>query len=197
MVGQYETIGGPIAWESSPDGLVITRKRGPVRLRWQEISRAGLVSFDRPEVPSDSAAQAVPGLDRVFRLNTRLAGEYRGLVMARGPSTFSAVRVPIPTGEPEAVALVEEVRRHLGDRWAGELPMARHGQALGMGNPWWYYPLLILGLAVFGLVILLAAGAFQALATGSVADVPPPAWFALLAWLVITGVILFLYRKWT
>lgn len=197
MAGQYETIAGTVTWESSAEGLVITRKRGPVRLRWQEISRAGLVSFDRPNAPPNSATQTVPGLDRLFNLNTRLAGEYRGLVLARGTSTFSAVRVPIPTGEPQAIALIEEVRRHLGERWAGELSMARHSRALGMGNPWWYYPLLFLGLALFGLVILLAAGAFQALASGSVADVPPLAWLALLAWLVMTGLILFLYRKWT
>ena len=197
MGGQYQTIGGTVTWESSPDGLLITRSRGPVRLRWQEISRAGLVSFDRPHTPPDFPAQTLPGLGQLFNLNTRLASEYRGLVLARGASTFSAVRVPIPMDEPEAVALVEEVRRHLGERWAGELPLARHGRALGMGNPWWYYPLLILGLAVFGLVILLAAGAFPALAAGSIAEVPPLAWVALLGWLVMTSVILFLYRKWT
>lgn len=197
MVGEYDTIAGTVTWESGADGLLITRTRRVVRLRWQEISRAGLVSFDRPNPPPDFPAQTLPGLGGLFTLNTRLAGEYRQLVLARGKSAFSAVRVPIPTAEPQAAALVEEVRRHLGGRWAGELPMARHSQALGMGNPWWYYPLLFLGLTVFGLAILLAAGAFPAIASGSVADVPLLAWLALLVWLLMTGVILFLYRKWT
>jgi hypothetical protein len=44
--------------------------------------------------------------------------------------------------------------------------------------------------------VLLAAGAFEALATGSLADVPLIAWLALLGWLVIVGAILFLYRRW-
>lgn len=197
MDGEFGTIAGIVTWESDADGLLIIRKRGPLRLRWQEISRAGLVSFDRPHPPPDFPAQTLPGLGQLFTLNARLANEYRQLVLARGPSAFSAVRVPIPTGEPEAAALVEEVRHRLADRWAGELPMAHHSRAMGMGNPWWYYPLLLAGLAVFGLAIVLAAGAFPAITGGSLAEVPPLAWLALLAWLLITGMLIYLYRKWT
>lgn len=185
-----------VSWEADQDGIRIIRRRRIMLLRWQEISRAGLVSFSPPNLPPDFPAQAMPGLNRVFDLNQRLAGQYAQLVLARGKSVFRAVRVPIPADQPAAAALVDEVCLHLAGRWIGRVPMEKQRQALGLSNPWWYYPVLIAGLAVFGLIVLLAAGAFEALATGSLADVPLIAWLALLGWLVIVGAILFLYRRW-
>lgn len=59
----------------------------------------------------------------------------------------------------------------------------------------WFYPLFGLGFVAFGLTILLAIGAFEALSGGQVAGVPPLAWVALLFWVVLASGILLLYRR--
>jgi hypothetical protein len=194
-VNQFSTVAGNVCWEADADGLTIRVRNRSRKLRWREVTAAGLVQLPGAAVPADMPTSILPGLGKLVDLDRRLAREQRQLVLARGGSTFRAVRIPIPLDEPEAKALVEMVRGHVGDRWIGELPMAEHQRALGLSIPWWFYPLFAVGFVAFGLTILLAIGAFQALSTGDVAGVPPLAWLALVFWGVLAGGILFVYRN--
>jgi 4-amino-4-deoxy-L-arabinose transferase-like glycosyltransferase len=192
---EFVTAVGSIGWEADAQGLKVTFRRRTRQLRWADVTAAGLVHLPSPAVPPDMPTSILPGLGKVIDVDRRLAREQRQLVLARGRSAFQAMRLPIPVDEPEAMALVEAVRRNLDDRWIGEVSMEDHQSALGLSTPWWFYPLFGLGMAILGLAILLAIGAFQALSSGQVSGVPPIAWLALLLWLILIGGILFIYRR--
>jgi hypothetical protein len=194
-INQFGTAVGSVSWEADAQGLKVTFRNRTRQLRWPEITAAGLVHFSELDASAGMPTQILPGLGKLFALNRWLAREQRQLVLARGRSTFRAVRIPIPVEEPKAMALVEQVRQAVGDRWIGEVSIQDHQSALGLSTPWWFYPLFGLGMAVFGLTIVLAIGAFQALSDGQVAGVPPLAWVALLFWVVLVGGILLLYRR--
>jgi hypothetical protein len=195
MDHSFKTPGGAVSWEADSNGLQLGFRRRTKQIPWQEITAAGLVRFSDPEVPPDLPTGVLPGLGKLVDLDRRLAREQRQLALARGRSTFRAVRVPIPAGDPEATALVEAVRSKLGDRWIGEVSIQDQQAALGLSSPWWFYLLFGFGFVAFGLMILLAMGAFAALTGGQWAGVPPVAWLALLFWLLLAGGILFLYRR--
>jgi hypothetical protein len=192
---QFAAPAGDVDWEADTQGLTIRFRNRTRQLRWREITAAGLVHFPGPDVPTDMPTRILPGLGRLVDLDRRLAREQRQLVLARGRSTFRAVRIPIPLDEPEAAALVQAVRRHLADQWAGEMSLEEHQRALGLSTPWWFYPLFAVGFVAFGLIILLAIGAFQSLTSGDLAGVPVLAWIALAFWAVLVGGILFVYRR--
>jgi len=195
MSNQFATAVGSVSWEADAQGLKVTFRQRTRQLRWLEITAAGLVHFSEPDSSTGMPTQILPGLGKLFALDRWLAREQRQLVLARGRSTFRALRIPIPVQEPAAMALVEQVRQTLGEKWIGEVSMQDHQSALGLSTPWWFYPLFGLGMAAFGLTILLAIGAFQALSSGQVAEVPPLAWVALLFWVALAGGILLLYRR--
>jgi hypothetical protein len=66
---------------------------------------------------------------------------------------------------------------------------------MGLTTPWWFYLLFAVGFVAFGLTLLLAMGTFDALSSGQVVGVPLLAWLALLFWVVLAAVILWLYRR--
>jgi hypothetical protein len=195
MMDRFVTVMGTVAWETGAEGLKVTFRNRTRQLRWSDITAAGLVHFSEPDAPAGMPTAILPGLGKLFGLNRWLAREQRQLVLARGRSVFHTVRIPIPVQEPEAMALVEQVRQNLGDKWIGEVSIQEHQPALGLSTPWWFYLLFGLGFVAFGLTILFAIGAFEALSSGQVSDVPPVAWVALLFWVVLAGGILLLYRK--
>ncbi|HBY93768.1 MAG TPA: hypothetical protein DEP84_07320 [Chloroflexi bacterium] len=195
MGGEFETAFGRVRWEVDEDGLWITHSRRVRQVHWQEITRAGLVRLSDPNVPDNFPTQILPGLGTLFDLNRSLAEDYQQLVLARGRSPFRAYRVPIPIAKASALALVEEVRKRVGERWVGEISMAGHTRALGLSNPWWFYPIFVMSFLGVGLLVLLAGGAYTALTTGSLADVPLVAWLALVLWLVLVGLLFFLLRR--
>jgi hypothetical protein len=194
MQGEFPTVAGTARWSSSDAGLEI-EIRGRVRtLGWQEVTRAGLVQLPGEGPPSDFPVQMLPGLGRLFQLNRTLAQEYRQLVLARGRSSRRMFRMPVPVDEPDAMALVEEVRRHVEERWVGEVPMKEHYKALGVRYPWLVIPLYIAGLIVSIPLCLMSSGAYLALQRGGVAEVPPVAWLVLVLWLILIGWIFYMYR---
>ena len=192
---RFATPAGNVGWEADARGLTIRFRNRTRQLRWRQITAAGLVHFPDPDVPAGMPTKILPGLGKLIDLDRRLAREQRQLVLARGRSTFRAIRIPIPLDAPEATALVEAARRHLGDRWAGEVSIEEHQRALGLSTPWWFYPLFAVGFVAFGLTILLAIGAFQSLTGGNLAGVPILAWIALAFWALLAGGILFVYRR--
>lgn len=194
-MNRFETPAGSVAWEMDDQELRVAHRRRTRRLRWAEVTAAGLVYFSDPDVPADMPLDLLPGLGKLVDLNRQQAYELHQLVLARDRSPFRALRIPIPAGEPRAMALVGAVQAEVGDRWIGEIAMEDHQAALDLSTPWWFYPLFGLGFVAFGLTILAAIGAFQALSSGQLAGVPPLAWLALLFWVILAGGILFLYRR--
>lgn len=194
-MNQFSTVTGSIGWEADATGLKITFRNRTRQVRWADITAAGLIQFPGPSVPDGMLTSILPGLGRLINIDQKVAREQRQLVLARGRSTFQAMRIPVPVQDPEAMAMVEEVRRNLGDRWVGDLSLEDQQSALGLSTPWWFYLLFGIGFVAFGLTILLAIGAFGALSSGQVGGVPPIAWLALLFWLLLVGGILFLYRR--
>lgn len=192
---QFRTPLGDVGWEADAQGLRIDFRGRTRQIPWAEINAAGLVRFSSPNVPAGMPLSILPGLGKLVELDRQEAQALRQLVLARGRSPFRAVRVPIPTGEPEAMALAEAVQQSLGERWIGGVAMEDHQAALGLSTPWWFCLVFGLGMVAFGLTILLAIGAFGALSSGQGAGVPPLAWLALLFWLLLAGGILFLYRR--
>jgi hypothetical protein len=195
MLNQYETTTGTVAWEADDQGLRIAFKRHTDQLFWDEITSAGLVHFASPDVDPDMPTDILPGLDKLFSLNRSVAEGQRQLVLARGRSTFRPFRVPIPVDEPVSTTLVETIQQRLGTRWVGEMPITEHERALGIRNPWWFYPVFVIGFVAFGYLILFAIGAFSAITSGQFVEVPWIAWLALLLWLVLVGWIFFQYRS--
>ena len=195
MINQFVTAAGRVDWQADAAGLKLTFRKRTRQMRWADITAAGLVYFSDPDVPRDMPTDLLPGLGKLLDLNHWLVREQRQLVLARGHSTFRAVRVPIPAQDPKALALVETVRQNLGSRWVGAVSIQDHQSALGLSTPWWFYLLFGFGFVAFGLMILLAIGAFEALSSGQVSGVPPVAWLALLFWVILVGGILFLYRR--
>jgi hypothetical protein len=198
MDNEYNTPFGRITWESDSEGLQVRLKQRRHRILWKEITRAGLVKFSESGTPEGMQADILPGLDRLFDLNKITSENLHQLVLARGKAQSRALRIPIPTGDPNAQALVEKVEQQVGARWVGEVSMAGHMKALGIGVPWWFYPLFVVGFILFGYMIILAIGAFAGLESFSlseIADVPMIAWIALGIWLVIIGYIFLVYRR--
>jgi hypothetical protein len=194
-MNQFETAVGTVAWEADAQGLKITFRKRTRQLRWADITAAGLVQFSDANPSPNMPTDILPGLEKLFDLNRWLAREQRQLVLARGRSSFRAVRIPIPVQRPEARVLVEQVRQRLNEKWIGEVPIQDHQSAMGLTTPWWFYLLFAVGFVAFGLTLLLAMGTFDALSSGQVVGVPLLAWLALLFWVVLAAVILWLYRR--
>jgi hypothetical protein len=191
----FITAVGRVSWETDDQRLKVTFRNRTRQLRWDDITAAGLVQFPGPNVPAGLPTSILPGLGKVIDLDQQIAREQRQMVLARGSSTFRAMRIPIAVQDPDATALVEAVRHNLGNRWIGELSMEDQQSGLGLSTPWWFYLLFGVGFVAFGLTILLAIGAFEALSSGQVKGVPPIAWLALLFWLLLIGGVLYLYRR--
>lgn len=167
------------------------------RLRWTDITGAALTRSPGPQVPANFPKQVLPGLGSLFALQSRLSAETRQLVLARGPGAHRVIRVLIRDGDPEAARLVDVVRAHLGgDRWLGEVPFERHQEALGLRNPWWYFPAGFLGCLALGVMILLAMIGFAAILSGRIGEAPPAAWIALAIWVLLVAWLFWIYRRW-
>jgi hypothetical protein len=195
MDNQFETAVGTVGWQADDEGLQVAARRRTERIRWQEVTGAALVRVSSPDPDPAMPTDLLPGMGKLFNLNRSLAAEQGQLILARGRSALRAFRVPIPVDDPGAMALVDEVRCAVGDRWAGKVPSEEQEEALGIRNPWWFYPILIVGLIAFGYTVLCAIAAFAALTSGQAAEVPLVAWLALLVWLLLVGWIFFLYRR--
>ena len=194
--GEFDGQVGRIRWEAEEDGLRVEIGRWRRRLRWTEITQAALTRSPGPQVPANFPKQVLPGLGSLFALQSRLSAETRQLVLARGPGAHRVIRVLIPDGDPEADRLVDVVRAHLGgDRWLGDVPFERHQEALGLRNPWWYFPVGFLGCLALGAMILLAMIGFAAILSGRIGEAPPVAWIALALWVLLVAWLLWIYRR--
>lgn len=194
MVREFPTIAGRARWSADADGLDLTAGRRRWRLRWAEITRAGLIHLPAPDLQAGFPTRILPGLGRLFAIGRSLERDYRQLALARGRSSWRMVRVAVPLGDPEANALVEEVAGRLGSRWVGEIPMASHYRALGVAYPWLVIPLFVILLVGAIPGFILAAGTFIALQQGKLGEIPPAGWAALAVWLAILGAIFYIYR---
>ena len=83
-------------------------------------------------MPENFPQSILPGLRRLTKIRDRLAEDYVQLILARGRSSFKAIRVPLPKENPDARLLVQEVQRNLEERWVEELPIEQHMKALGL-----------------------------------------------------------------
>jgi hypothetical protein len=175
--------------------LQVTLRKRTKHLPWDEITRAGLVHFADPDIDPSMPTEILPGLGKLISINRAIAARQRQLVLARGSSMRRVFRIPIPVDDPGAASLVETVQQRLGERWVGEMSIADHGKVLGVRNPWWFYPLLVVGLVAFGYMVLFAIGAFDALISAELTEVPAVAWLALVAWLLLFGWIWLHYRR--
>ena len=159
---------------------------------WSEITRAGIVEYPNQRMPENFPYAILPGLRRLIGIRDSLAEDYVQLVLARGRSPFKALRVPLPKENPDARLLVEEVKRNLGERWIGELPLEQHMKALGLRYQWWFHPAFAVGFIFFGFMLFLAMGAYGAVTSGRLDQVPLIAWIALLLWV---GVVLWILAR--
>lgn len=193
--GEFDGQVGRVRWEAEEDGLRLAIGRWRKRLRWTDITGAALTRSPGPQVPGNFPKQVLPGLGSLMSIQKRLSAETRQLVLARGAGTHRVIRVLIAEGDPEAARLVDVVRAHLGDRWLDEIPFDRHQEALGLRNPWWYFPVGLLGCLGFGYMILLAMMGVAAVLQGRAGDAPLIVWIALALWVLLVVWLLWVYRR--
>jgi hypothetical protein len=193
--GEFDGGVGRVRWQEEEDGLRVKIGRWRKGLRWTEITRAALTRSPGPQVPSNFPKQVLPGLGSLFALQKRLSAETRQLILARGPGTHRVIRILIPDGDPEGARLVDVVRAHLGDRWLEEIPFERHQEALGLRNPWWYFPVGLIGCLGLGYMILLAMMGVAAVLYGRAGEAPLIVWMALALWILLVVWLLSIYRR--
>lgn len=191
-MNEFKSVSGTVQWKTDGESITIVYGKQRMKAVWSEITRAGLVGYPRQKMPENFPYEILPGLRRLTEIRDNLAKSYLQLVLARGGSPFKAFRVPIPKEDPDAKLLLDEVQRNLGDRWLGELPWNRYTQALGLRNPWWFYPAFVIGFVFFGLILLMAMGAYGGIMSGRLDQVPLIAWIALLLW---SGVVVWILAK--
>lgn len=193
--GEFDGQVGRIRWQVAEDGLRIAIGRWRKRLRWPDVTRAALTRSPGPQVPANFPKQVLPGLGSLLALQSRLSAETRQLVLARGAGTHRVIRILIRDDDPEAARLVDVVRACLGDRWLGEVPFESHQQALGLRNPWWYFPVGLLGCLALGAMILMSMIGLVAILSGRIREAPPVVWIALALWILLVASLLWIYRR--
>lgn len=193
-LGSYPTAVGEVTWQADRDAIVFVFKEERFKLRWGEISAAGIVSLPQASLSSYKLLKFIPGLNDLSLLYDQIELEYAQLVLARGSSSGQAVRLPIPKGEPLIGSLLQELQGRLLGRWYGELSWDEHQEALGFGTPRWVYAMAILGLVLTAFLTLQAIGAVGSIAAGIVYEIPVLMWLAGGLWLLI--VLSLVYYIW-
>ena len=193
--GEFDGGVGRVRWQEEEDGLRVEIGRWRKHLRWTDITRAALTRSPGPRLPVNFPTRILPGLGSLISLQQRVSAETRQLILARGPGTHRVVRILIPDDDPEDARLVDVVRAHLGDRWLDEIPFERHQEALGLRNPWWYFPVGLLGCLGLGYMILLAMMGAAAALYGRAGEAPLIVWLALALWILLVVWLLWIYRR--
>jgi hypothetical protein len=133
MTGTFDTALGPVCWTSDDAGLELTIGSHELCCLWPEITAAGLLQGQVPAAAAGAPSQGLgesggpPRPGRMLRLKHTTVVTYRQLVLALGSSYRDAARIPIPMEDPEAMALVAEVRSRVGARWRGQFTILDQG----------------------------------------------------------------------
>ena len=180
MDNEYQTPVGRVSWQDDGDELKVEFRNHRYTLKWSQITRAGSVELPESGTLPELLVDALPGTDEALDLFDQMQAEYRQLVIARGWSESRLIRLPFPTGDPEANRLLEWIKSHIGERWVGELDFQDHQEALGLGMPKWYLAMILLGFVVIAFLVLQVISAIGALAAGEVYQVPGLVWLMLI-----------------
>jgi len=112
------------------------------------------------EAMGPEALELLPGLGRLAATSRKMMQAHRLLVLAqaRARGRPRAFLVSLPVDDPNAEALLAEVKRRLGSRWRGEdWELKALKQDLGATYPRWYWPagllfaLLLAAVSVFAI----------------------------------------------
>lgn len=184
------------------EGLRIASRRLRREAPWQTLTGGGLVRMRSIELEAmgPEAMELLPGLGRLAAASRKMTQAHRLLVLAQarargGPRAFL---VSIPIDDPNAEALIAEVKRRLGARWRGEdWELTALKKDLGASYPRWYW-LAGLLFALFVAAVSLSAIAGWGALTSQDADLGglQPWWLAGLAvWLAFVAWLFFLARR--
>lgn len=189
--GSYATTVGEVTWQADRDGIVFMFMDERFKLRWNEISAAGIVSLPNASLSNNKLLKLIPGLDDLSSLYDQIELEYGQLVLARGTSSAQAVRLPIPKRDPQTGSLIQELQGRLLGRWYGELSWEQHQEALGFGTPRWVYAMGILLLVLTAFLLLQVIGAVGSIAGGIFYEIPALMWLAGVLWLLIVAYLVY------
>jgi hypothetical protein len=180
MDKEYQTLVGRVSWQDNGDELKVEFRNHRYKLKWNQITRAGSVELPESGTLPELLVDALPGTGEVLDLFDQMQADHRQLIIARGWSESRLIRLPLPTGNPEAEHLVEQIKSHIGERWVGEVDFKHHQEALGLGMPKWYLAMILLGFVVIAFLVLQVISAIGALAAGEVYRVPGLVWLMLI-----------------
>jgi hypothetical protein len=176
---------GPILCDVDGAGMRLVNRRPRRRIPWSEVTGGGAAPL-APASRTGLPTSILPGLGWLTSLQTELSGSVSQLVIARGRSSFLALRLPIFDDDPGARALQAEIAGRLGERWIGRKQAPRDlARALGLRTPVWLAVLSILFVLILVATVLLAAVGVSAILTGRFREMPPWAYVPLLAWLAL------------
>jgi hypothetical protein len=180
MDNEYQTLVGRVSWQDNGDELKFEFRNHRYKLKWNQITRAGSVELPESGTLPELLVDALPGTGEVLDLFDQMQADHRQLIIARGWSESRLIRLPLPTGNPEAEHLVEQIKSHISERWVGEVEFKDHQEALGLGMPKWYLAMILLGFVVIAFLVLQVISAIGALAAGEVYRVPGLVWLMLI-----------------
>ena len=184
------------------EGLRIASRRLRSEASWAALTGGGLVRMRNPELEAmgPEALELLPGLGRLAATSRKMMQAHRLLVLAqaRARGRPRAFLVSLPLDDPNAEALLDEVKRRLGSRWRGEdWELKALKKDLGATYPRWYWPAGLLFALLLAAVSVFAIAGWGAL-TRDEADLGglQPWWLAGLAmWLVVVASLFFLARR--
>lgn len=180
MDNEYQTLVGRVSWQDNGDELKVEFRNHRYKLKWIQITRVGSVELPESGTLTEMLVDALPGTDEVLDLLNQMQADHRQLLIARGWSESRLIRLPLPTGDPEAERLVERIKSNIGERWVGEVDFQDHQEALGLGMPKWYLAMILLGFVIIAFLVLQVISAIGALAAGEVYQVPGLVWLMLI-----------------
>ena len=194
--GSYPTAVGEVSWQTDRDAIVFLYKEERYKVRWNEISAAAIVSLPQASLSSNQLVKIIPGLNDMSSLYDQIELEYAQLVLGRGTSSTQAVRLPIPKGDPQTSALIQELQGQLLGKWHGEIAWDGYEETLGFGTPRWVYAMGILVLVLTVFLLLQVIGAVGSLATDVYYQVPALVWLAGGLWfLVVSYLVYYIWFK--
>lgn len=157
MENSIETTEGKLVWEADTDGITFTHKNSRKRVKWKDVTYAGIVKVYSEEKVDKVAESKALAKETGFKEQLlELIKTYRQLVFARGKSSFKAVRFQIPINDPATELLLGEIKQRLQNRWIGEVMKNDYGKAFDIRLPLWAYPVYALPIFIIGGLLILS-----------------------------------------
>jgi hypothetical protein len=183
------------------EGLRLASRRLRREAPWNTLTGGGLVRARTIEFEAmgAEALELLPGLGRLAAASRKMTDAHRLLVLAqaRARGRPRAFLVSIPVDDPNAEALLAEVKRRLGSRWRGEdWELSALKRDLGASYPRWYWPAGLLFALFIAAVSVPAIAGWGALTQEADLDRLRAWWLAGLAgWLVVVALLFFVTRR--